>query len=183
MAVVYVLSKAGKPLMPITRCGHVRYLLNSKLARVVSLTPFTIQLLYDTEDKVQPLYLGIDPGRNNIGLAVLNEKAESVFTGQVETRNKEIPKLMAERKAHRQKHRAKRRRAKRQRRARANGTVKAASFERTLPQCEEPITCNVIKNKEARFCNRTMDQAAYIKGSRNTTGLRTVLRFLPKNAA
>lgn len=27
MSTVYVLNKDGKPLMPTTRCGHVRYLL------------------------------------------------------------------------------------------------------------------------------------------------------------
>lgn len=154
MATVYVISKNGQPLMPTTRCGHVRHLLNSKLAKVINLLPFTIQLLFDTDEVTQPLYLGIDPGRTNIGLCVINEKAESVFTGQVETRNKDIPKLMAERKVFRQKHRAKRRRAKRQRRAKANGTVKAAPFERKLPQCDKNIICHDIKNKEAKFSNR-----------------------------
>lgn len=35
MAVVYVLSASWKPLMPTTRCGHVRILLKEKKARVV----------------------------------------------------------------------------------------------------------------------------------------------------
>lgn len=69
MSTVYVLNKDGKPLMPTTRCGHVRYLLKEKKARVVKTKPFTIQLLYETNDVVQPLYLGIDPGRTNIGVA------------------------------------------------------------------------------------------------------------------
>ena len=44
-----------------------------------------------------------DPGRTNIGVAVLEllETAKVVFTADVETRNKEIPKLMRKRKAHR----------------------------------------------------------------------------------
>ena len=57
MSTVYVLNKDGKPLMPTTRCGHVRYLLKEKKARVVKTKPFTIQLLYETNDVVQPLYL------------------------------------------------------------------------------------------------------------------------------
>lgn len=45
MATVYVLNKDGKPLMPTTRCGHVRYLLKEKKARVVKANPFTVKLL------------------------------------------------------------------------------------------------------------------------------------------
>ena len=106
MATVYVLSKTGKPLMPTTRCGHVRILLKQKKARVVNLKPFTIQLLYDCKEGTQPIVLGIDPGRTNIGLsAVRKDTGEPVFTAQMETRNKEIPKLMRDRKAFRQKHR------------------------------------------------------------------------------
>ena len=60
MATVYVLNKDGKPLMPTTRCGHIRHLLKEKKARVVRTNPFTIKLLYETDDVVQPLYLGID---------------------------------------------------------------------------------------------------------------------------
>ena len=42
MTTVYVLSKNGKPLMPTTRCGHVRVLLKEKKARVVERIPFII---------------------------------------------------------------------------------------------------------------------------------------------
>jgi hypothetical protein len=45
---VYVISKAGKPLMPTERHGKVRRLLKQGLAKVVKREPFTIQLLYDT---------------------------------------------------------------------------------------------------------------------------------------
>ena len=64
MSTVYVLNKNGKPLMPTTRCGRVRHLLKEQKARVVTSNPFTIQLLYETDDVVQPLYLGIDPRQN-----------------------------------------------------------------------------------------------------------------------
>ena len=175
MATVYVLSKNGKPLMPTTRCGHVRHLLKQKKARVVDAKPFTIQLLYDCEEGTQPIVLGIDPGRTNIGLcAVREDTGEPVFTAQVETRNKEIPKLMANRKAFRQKHRSCGRRKVRQRRACAHNTnspkcekqeaaqsgnaskqaQKIGIIKRPLPGCEEPVLCIGIKNKEARFNNR-----------------------------
>lgn len=35
MAIVYVLNKDGKPLMPTTRCGHVRWLLKVGQARIM----------------------------------------------------------------------------------------------------------------------------------------------------
>ena len=124
MATVYVLSKTGKPLMPTTRCGHVRLLLKQKRARVVNLKPFTIQLLYDCEEGIQPIVLGIDPGRTNIGLsAVRKDTGEPVFSAEMETRNKEIPKLMKDRKAFRQKHRSCGCRKVRQRRACAHNTI------------------------------------------------------------
>ena len=122
MATVYVLNKDGKPLMPTTRCGHIRHLLKEKKARVVRTNPFTIKLVYETDDVVQPLYLGIDPGRTNIGVAVVKVDGTAVFTAHLETRNKEIPKLMAKRKEHRQGRRHYRR-CKRQRRAAAHGTL------------------------------------------------------------
>lgn len=155
MAVVYVLSASGKPLMPTTRCGHVRILLKEKKARVVERTPFTIQLSYETEEVTQPLYLGIDPGRTNIGAAVIREDGECVLTAQLTTRNKDVPKLMKERKQYRMAHRRLKRRCKRQRRAKAAGTTSPKEvIERVLPGCEEPIHCKGIRNKEARFNNR-----------------------------
>ena len=154
MTAVYIQTRSGKPLMPTTRCGHVRRLLKSGKARVVSTCPFTVQLLYETEEKTQPLILGIDPGRTNIGMAIVTEDAGPEMLLQAETRNKEIPKLMEKRKSFRQKHR-KCRREKRQRRAKAAGTESPKrEIERILPGCEKPIVCKGIKNKEARFNNR-----------------------------
>jgi hypothetical protein len=67
---VYVENKQGKPLMPTTRCGHVRKLLKNKQAVVIKSNPFTIKLKYDTPNMIQELYVGIDTGRENIGIAV-----------------------------------------------------------------------------------------------------------------
>ena len=175
MSTVYVLNKDGKPLMPTTRCGHVRHLLKEQKARVVASKPFTIQLLYKTNDVVQPLYLGIDPGRTNIGVAVVKADGTAVFTAHLETRNKEIPKLMKKRKDSRRARRTNGRRCRRQRRAKANGTIskkcvkhdtaqngsvskrakEIGVIKRHLPGCEKEVLCIGIKNKEAKFSNRT----------------------------
>ena len=141
-------------MMPTTRCAHVRILLKQGKAKVVETKPFTVKLLYDTDEVVQSLYLGIDPGRTNIGLSVVSEKGETVLAAQVVTRNKDVPKGMKQRKAFRQQRRKNSRRDKRRRRARAAGTVKAPEFERMLPGYQKPIICHDIKNKEARFNNR-----------------------------
>ena len=155
MAVVYVLNKEGKPLMPTKRCGHVRILLKEGKATVVERVPFTIQLKYDSPDITQDLYLGIDPGRTNIGLAVIESDGTSVFFAKVITRNKEIPNLMKERKTHRQKHRKYKRRDKRRRRAHKAKSTKAPVFYRKLPGCKELVELHDIKNKEAKFNHRT----------------------------
>lgn len=155
MAMVYVQNKDGKPLMPTTRYCYVRLLLKEKKARVVCTTPFTIQLNYDTPDITQDLILGIDPGRTNIGVAVVKEDGQCVFSSHLETRNKDVPILMQKRAAFRRSHRTLDRRKKRQRRAKAAGTTIAnGSVERLLPGYEKPIMCNYIRNKEARFNNR-----------------------------
>ena len=174
MSTVYVLNKDGKPLMPTTRCGHVRHLLKEQKARVVTSKPFTIQLLYEADDVVQSLYLGIDPGRTNIGVAVVKADGTAVFTAHLETRNKEIPKLMKKRKESRRARRTNGRRCRRQRRAKANGTIskkcvkhdtaqngsvskrakEIGVIKRHLPGCEKDVLCICIKNKEAKFSNR-----------------------------
>ena len=154
---IYVRNKNGKPLMPTKKCAYVRKLLKQGRAKVVNNHPFTIQLLYETENQVTPVILGIDPGRANIGVTAVNEKGETLFSAKAETRNKEIPKLMRKRKAYRQKHRQARRRARRRRRARANQTVcKTGVLERHLPGFEDDkkIICHDMKNKQARFSNR-----------------------------
>ena len=97
---VYVLDVNGRPLMPTKRHGKVRHLLKNEQAKIIHYRPFTIQLLYESTTYIQPLYGGTDPGRDNIGNAVIrctDNAIESVYTDHVTTRNKEIPKFMQER--------------------------------------------------------------------------------------
>lgn len=140
MSTIYVLNKDGKPLMPTTRGGHVRHLLKEQKARVVRTKPFTIQLLYETDDVVQPLYLGIDPGKTNIGVAVVKADGTAVFTAHLETRNKEIPKLMKKRKDSRRARRTNGRRCRRQRRAKANDTLSTKRVKQTTAQNGVPAS-------------------------------------------
>ena len=71
---VYVINNDGSPLMP-TNNAKARVLLKNKKAKVKTVKPFTIQLLYDTSNYTQPITLGIDSGYLNIGFsAITNEK-------------------------------------------------------------------------------------------------------------
>lgn len=151
---VYVISKSGKALMPTRRFPHVRILLKEKKAKVVKQKPFTIQLLYDGPEYTQALYGGTDPGRTNIGEAVIDEQGEVLYAAHVETRNKEIPDLMEDRAKHRRVSRNGERKA-RQRLAMANGTITfPLEKERILPGCKKPIVNKFIGNTESRFINR-----------------------------
>lgn len=73
---VCVLNKDGVPLMPTERHGKVRHLLKDGKAKVVSARPFTIQLLYDATEYVQPVTLGIDAGYGHVGVSALTVNKE-----------------------------------------------------------------------------------------------------------
>lgn len=84
--VVYVISKNGKPLMPTTP-ARARKKLKQNKAKVVSKTPFTIKLTYDSKEFTSPLILGLDTGSKTIGSAVVSEKGEVVYLSEIEVRN------------------------------------------------------------------------------------------------
>ena len=73
---VYILNQLGQPLMPTSRYSKIRILLKNKLAKVIQVKPFTIQLLYETNNYIQPIILGIDSGYLNIGFAAISNKKE-----------------------------------------------------------------------------------------------------------
>jgi len=97
--VVYIISKTGKPLMPTNRLGKVRHLLKDGLANVVQRMPFTIQLLYDSDEYTQPITLGVDAGSKTIGLSATTDKKE-VFSAEVQLRT-DIVDLLSTRRQNR----------------------------------------------------------------------------------
>ena len=72
---VYVLSIERKPLMPCSP-AKARKLIKNCRAKVVKLYPFTIQLMFECENKVQEISLGIDSGYKNVGFSCVTEKKE-----------------------------------------------------------------------------------------------------------
>lgn len=153
---IYVLGIDGKPQMPTNRKVRVRSLFKSGLAKIVDAVPFTIRLLYENNAILQPVTLAEDPGRTNIGAAALTQLGDLVFSAVVETRNKDIKKLMADRKAHRQASRRGERKARQRLAKRYGSMIKAGMIMRKLPQyaADKFVTCKFIRNTEARFCNR-----------------------------
>lgn len=98
---IYVLGMDGDPQMPTKRKRHVEKLLQAGRARVFRQIPFTIQLTYENKPVLQPVTIAEDPGRSNIGMAVVSLSGELLSAAVVQTRNKEIVKLMEKRKQHR----------------------------------------------------------------------------------
>ena len=151
---IYVQAKDGTPLMPTKRHAHVQKLLKHGRAYVVEHIPFVIRLRYDGPKNVQPLFGGTDPGRTNIGNAVIREDGTVVYKDHVTTRNKEIAKLMKDRRGYRQASRRGERLA-RKRLAKRLGTTVMGLLNRKLPGYREgTVTVKDIINTEARFNNR-----------------------------
>ena len=193
---VYVVSKSGKPLMPTERYGHVRKLLKAKLAVPISNNPFTIKLKYDTPEIVQPLTLGIDVGRQNIGLGVSNEKGDCLFRANVETKNKSIKKAMSHRKSYRQERRRHKRQRKQRKALRLNQAIKngqdailrskkiCKQVNISYPGMEDSIFHKVIKGKEAKFNNRKRPDGWLTPSARNLVEIhinlvKKISKFLP----
>ena len=93
---VYVLNRYGKPLMPTTRYGRARRLLDAGLAVVVDYRPFTIQLTYDTPNGVQEVSLGVDAGTKHVGFSATTKK-KVLFEAELLLRSDIVDKLSTRR--------------------------------------------------------------------------------------
>ena len=142
---VYVLDIDGQPLMPTSRHGKVRRLLNSHLAKVVKRCPFTIQLLYQSTKETQPVSLGVDAGSKHIGLAATTDK-KVVYQEELIPRN-DVVKLLSVRRALR---RSRRNRKTRYRKARFNNRVHSKHKGWLAPSVEVKIQEHVTAIK--RIC-------------------------------
>lgn len=131
---VYVLNQNGQPLMPTTRYGKVRRMLQSGKAKVVKRCPFTIQLLYESTTHTQKLTLGVDAGSKTIGLSVSNEVKE-YYSAEVVLRN-DISDLLSARRVLR---RSRRNRKLRYRKPRFNNRVHSKNKGWLAPSIEHKI--------------------------------------------
>ncbi|OQW92645.1 MAG: hypothetical protein BWK78_01075, partial [Thiotrichaceae bacterium IS1] len=89
---VYIVDKNGNHLMPTRRLGKVRRWLKQGQAVIVSHAPFTIKLLFETGDCIQPLTLGIDTGYKTVGISVISSKQE-LLSAEIQLRTDVSEKL------------------------------------------------------------------------------------------
>jgi len=66
-----------------TNNAKARILLKQEKAKVVTIKPFTIQLLYETNKHTQPITLGIDSGYLHIGFSAIC-KGKELISGEIE---------------------------------------------------------------------------------------------------
>ena len=135
---VYVLNIDGQPLMPTTRHGKVKHLLREGKAKVVKRCPFTIQLLYNNTNYVQPINLGVDAGSKHIGLSVTT-KEKVLYEADVELRD-DIVKLLSTRRENR---RTRRNRKTRYREARFNNRKNSKPKGWLAPSIRQKIECHL----------------------------------------
>ena len=131
---VYVLDIDGQPLMPTSRHGKVKRLLNSHLAKVVKRCSFTIQLLYQSTKETQPVSLGVDAGSKHIGLATTTEQ-KVAYQEELVPRN-DVVKLLSARRASRH---SRRNRKMRYRKPRFNNRVHSKHKGWLAPSVEVKI--------------------------------------------
>ena len=155
MPSIPVISKDGHPLMPCHHYGRVKRWLKQGKAVIRSRWPFVVQLCYDAEmEPSEGALLGLDPGRTNIGLCAIDKQGRVLFSADCLTRNKDVPKLMGNRAAHRHASRSGERKARQRIEARLHPESKVTETWRKLPGCRKFVRCKVIRNSEARFSNR-----------------------------
>lgn len=153
---------------------------------------------YELKEKeiVKDLVLGIDVGRNNIGLGVSDSNGNCLYLCNVFTNNKSIKVKMTERKMYRNIRRHNKR-MKKQRRAKANNTfmikgnddvirnkIPCKSKNISYPGMNLYITCKGIKGKEAKFNNRVREQGWLSPSARqciqmHLLAIEKVLKLLP----
>jgi N6-L-threonylcarbamoyladenine synthase len=90
---VSAINMRNQPLMPTTN-GKANHLLRQGKAKVVSINPFTVKLLYATGETKQDITLGIDSGFKHIGFSAITEKRELLSGEEVIRTN--IPELNEE---------------------------------------------------------------------------------------
>lgn len=191
MSNIYVLNKDGTPLMPIHSFGRARRMVRSGKARIIRSKPFTLQMNMQIGNPfVDTCIMGIDPGRTNIGICVVDSRGRVLFASDVITRNKMIRKLLLDRKRARQASRRGERKARQRCAATCDKTGKTAITEywRMLPGYKKPVRCKVIRNTKAKFEHRKKPEGWLTPTANHLllthlNAVRKVMSFLPVASA
>jgi hypothetical protein len=132
---VYVLNCHGQPLMPC-QPRKARLLLKQGKAKVVKITPCTIQLLYGSSGYKQAVSLGVDAGSQHIGVSATTEQ-KVLFEAEMLPRT-DIQELLATRLQYR---RARRSRKTRYRKARFLNRRKPKGW--LAPSVRHKVACHI----------------------------------------
>ncbi len=179
---VYVKTKNGKLLMPC-KPAKARKLLRDSKAKVVNRSPFTIQLLWDCEENVQPITLGIDKGSRITGFTCV-ANGEILMSGEIHHRT-DIKGKMDARRANRRNRRSRKwyrkkrflNRASSKRSGRLPPSIKAQSEEviRVVRQIPLPISHIIVEDVQVdlrRLSNPDVKGSEYQQSNRLDENLR-----------
>ncbi len=179
---VYVINHNGHPLMPC-KPAKARKLLRDGKASVVHRSPFTIKLLWDCEEQVQEVTLGIDKGSHVTGFCCVG-KGQILLSGEIHHRL-DVKDKMDSRRANRRKrrnrkwYRAKRflNRATSSRNGRLPPSIKTNAEEviRVVEHLPLPISAIVIEDVQvdiARLNNPSLKGSQYQDPTRLDENLR-----------
>src|SRR5216110_192301 len=180
--VVYVVNQNGNPLMPC-KPSKARKLLRDGRAKVESRSPFTLKLLWDCEEHVQEIIVGIDKGSHATGLACVG-KGEILLSGEI-CHRLDVKEKMDGRRAHRRSRRGRKwyrpvrfqNRANSLRSGRLPPSIKTNMEEviRVVQHLPLPISAIVVEDVQidiARLNNPTLRGSQYQDPTRLDENLR-----------
>lgn len=139
---VYVLNKKGKPLMPC-KPSIARLLLKDGKAKVKSRMPFTIKLIEETDEFIQPVTGGMDTGSKFVGCAAI-ANGEVIYQSEVKCRT-DVSKKMQQRAMYR---RARRGRKCRYRPARWANRASMRASGRLAPSIRSKVESHLREKKQ-----------------------------------
>jgi len=142
---VFVIDKDGKSCLP-TRSARARRLLRDGKAKLVTVVPFTIQLLRSINNPVGSFIIGLDDGAKKVGVSIVNDKTnEVVFKGQVELRQ-DVKRCMSKRRNYRRTRRLRKLRYRQPRFDNRSGSKITPS-----QRCRKESSLRFIKNMMKRI--------------------------------
>jgi len=179
---VYVINQNGHPLMPC-KPSKARKLLRERKARVSDRCPFTIRLLWDCEEHLQEVVVGIDKGSHVTGISCIG-KGQILLSAEIHHRQ-DVKDKMDRRRINRRKRRQRKwyrparfhNRASSKRSGRLPPSIKANVEEiiRVVEHLPLPITRIVIEDVQvdiARLNNPALKGSQYQDRARLDENLR-----------
>ncbi len=179
---VYVINQNGHPLMPC-KPSKARKLLRDGRARVSKCRPFTIKLLWNCEDHVQDVVVGIDKGSHVSGLSCVSNQ-QILLSGEIHHRQ-DIKEKIKNRRINRKNRRSRKwyrparylNRASSKRSGRLPPSLKANAEEviRVVKQIPLPLSSIVIEDVQvdiARLNNPHLKGSQYQEPTRLDENLR-----------